>query len=198
MTTPARAAQRNWRKEKKAARKALDQQERQEKSKQIAQCLLATDAYKNAQHIAAYLCMPGEVDMWKVIKKAWAEDKQVYLPVVLGWEQPLQFAPFTPQCELAKDYYDIEIPKVDSSEYVSPRILDLVITPLVAFDKYRNRIGMGGGFYDRTFAFKQRDSSAKPQLLGVAFETQRVDGVPIAANTWDISPDAIITEKTIY
>ena len=74
------------------------------------------------------------------------------------------------------------------------RNLDIILTPLVAFDSAGNRIGMGGGYYDRTFAFlKRRTTWRKPKLIGIAFGLQEVDAVPV--DTWDVPLDGILTEK---
>ncbi|PID64872.1 MAG: 5-formyltetrahydrofolate cyclo-ligase, partial [Gammaproteobacteria bacterium] len=160
--------------------------------------LLQTDAYRQAKRIGAYLCLPEEVNVKSIIEAAWADGKSVYLPVVLDWGQVLKFAPYTPDSKLIRDRLDIEIPAVCATKYLEASALDMVVTPLVAFDEQRNRIGMGGGFYDRTFAFKaEAKPFSKPQLIGVAFETQRLP-VTITANPWDICPDAIITEQRIY
>lgn len=75
--------------------------------------------------------------------------------------------------------------------------LDLIILPLVAFDLSGNRLGMGGGFYDRTLSFKhQRCHWKGPKLIGIAHELQRVDLLPV--NDWDIPLDAVITEQKLY
>lgn len=196
MTNTTILTQKNWRKEKRTARKSLSSTEKHNKSQQIVQRLLATEYYQQAEHIGAYLCLPEEVNVRNIIEAAWADGKKVYLPVVLAWGEPLQFAPFSPDTVLVKDCLSIDIPDIDSSTYVSAEKLDMVVTPLVAFDEHCNRIGMGGGFYDRTFSFKASHASS-PMLLGVAFDVQRVAHT-ITANAWDIRPDAIVSETTIY
>ena len=80
---------------------------------------------------------------------------------------------------------------------IAARNLDLVIVPLLGFDQDCNRIGMGGGYYDRSFAFRRRFKHVKrPYLLGVAHEAQRVER--IKAQPWDVSLDAVVTEKNLY
>jgi len=72
--------------------------------------------------------------------------------------------------------------------------LDIALVPLVAFDDYGRRLGMGGGYYDRTFAYlRHREHWRRPKLIGVAFEFQRVAELP--AQPWDVPLDGIITEK---
>lgn len=70
-----------------------------------------------------------------------------------------------------------------------------VAMPLVGFDSHGTRLGMGGGWYDRSFAFRN-ETPAPPWLVGVGFESQRVDA--LAAQDWDVRPDAICTESNIY
>jgi 5-formyltetrahydrofolate cyclo-ligase len=64
--------------------------------------------------------------------------------------------------------------------------------PLVGFDKAGNRLGMGGGFYDRSFAFKQKRHSCQPKLIGLAHSIQQVDNLSVQG--WDIPVDNIVTE----
>ncbi len=191
-----KSSQKNIRKQKRIERKNLSIDDKRKKSRQISEKVLHSSAYQQAQYIGAYLSMPEEVNVKAIIEAAWADGKHIYLPVVTGWDKPLQFAPYTPASILIKDALDIKIPDIDKTHYLPAEQLDLVITPLVAFDEKRNRIGMGGGFYDRTFAFKA-DGSGKPVLLGVAFEIQYVDSA-IEANQWDICPDSIISEIRTY
>ncbi len=183
--------QQQWRVEKRQARKNLSTTDKTDKSQQIVEQIIATDNYKNAQCIGAYLAMPEEVNLQSLIEIAWADNKQVYLPVVIDWEKPLLFAPYHTDSQLVKDKLNIDIPNTDTDNYITAEQLDLVITPLVAFDRYNNRIGMGGGFYDRTFAFKKHQN--RPVLIGVAFAVQQTNS-PISVNDWDIRPDRIITE----
>lgn len=190
--------QKDWRKAKRGARKAISDSEKTACSESIAAAVLATSAYQQAHTIGAYLCLPEEVSVAAIIQAAWADGKSVYLPVVMELGQPLQFAPYHPDASLSKDILDIEIPAVSSEHYIEAHQLDVVVTPLVAFDENRNRIGMGGGFYDRTFAFKaEKKQLSTPTLIGVAFEAQKIDG-DIPTNDWDIRPDMIVSERATY
>ncbi len=188
--------QKEWRKAKRAARKALSAAEKESHSQAIAASVLASKAYQQAENIGAYLCLPEEVDVEHIIRVAWADGKSVYLPVVVARGEKLKFAPYRPDAPLAHDILAIAIPDVSADEYVDAQQLDIVVTPLVAFDQHCNRIGMGGGFYDRTFAFK-KTGKATPTLIGVAFEIQKMDE-SIEAHDWDVCPDSIVTELQNY
>lgn len=182
---------------KRTARKNLLPEQRQTFSERIAKHFLASRAYHDATHIGAYLALPEEVSVQTIIDTAWSDRKYVYLPVVRAKGQAMSFAPYAPDTPLTKDNMHIDIPDVEPANYLSANRLDLVITPLVAFDQQCNRIGMGGGFYDRTFAFKKDNSETKPLLIGVAFEIQRVHGA-IQSHAWDVTPSGIITEVRCY
>ncbi len=183
--------QKQWREEKRQARKNLSATDKAQKSQAIIKQIIKSDEYKNAKHIGVYLAMPEEVNLQTLIETAWQDGKSVYLPVVIGWGKPLLFAPYTTDSQLVKDALNIDIPNTDTDSYIGADKLDLVITPLVAFDENNNRIGMGGGFYDRTFTCK--DTQDKPTLIGVAFAEQKTDSL-IPMNEWDIPLDKIITE----
>ncbi len=183
--------QKEWRAEKRQARKNLSANDKTQKSQAIIKKIIVSDDYHNAKHIGTYLAMPEEVDIKALIETAWKDGKSVYLPVVMAWGSPLLFAPYTKDSELIKDALNIDIPDTDSDNYMRADKLDLVITPLVAFDEENNRIGMGGGFYDRTFACKK--SQEKPTLIGVAFAVQQMDDL-IPINDWDIPLDKVFTE----
>ena len=77
------------------------------------------------------------------------------------------------------------------------RSLDLILVPLVAFDANGQRVGMGGGFYDRTLGKARINSTWKrPYLIGIAHELQRVPA--IAVQPWDVQMDAVVTEAGVY
>ncbi len=89
--------------------------------------------------------------------------------------------------------YGITEPDPDSTQLVCRGRLDLVLVPLVAFDGNGNRLGMGAGYYDRTFHFlRHRRHWLKPRLVGLAFDMQRVADLQPAA--WDVPLNAVVTE----
>lgn len=182
-----------------AQRKNLSPTRRQEASLQIAQQLQEITIFQEADHIAAYLPIHGECDPTALIIAAWQHHKSCYLPCVLnGKHLHLEFRYYTLKTRLSANRYHILEPK--TAPLVSLQTLDVVLVPLVAFDSDCHRIGMGGGFYDRTFSGKIAAAKHKkkqwPYLIGLAYEFQRVED--IIPQPWDVDLDIVITEQKIY
>lgn len=165
----------------------------------LAHQLLSSRIFRLSQKIALYLPNDGEIDPRFLLEPAWQQGKQTYLPV-LGMRSmnQLWFLPFNDQTVLTPNRFGIPEPVHQRRDRrFKPQQLDLVLMPLVAFDTQGNRLGMGGGFYDRTLAFLQhRHKWRKPRLIGLAYEFQRVDSLPV--QQWDVPLDAIATEQQLY
>ena len=129
-----------------------------------------------------------------MIDHALAQGKQVYLPNLD--RQALRFAPYFHARKMRLNRYRLPEPDVADDDMLAPEELDLVLAPLVVFDAQRNRIGMGGGFYDRSFAFRKNSRITTPVLIGVAHELQKVDHID--AEEWDVRLDMIVTDQNIY
>ena len=160
----------------------------------LAERILQMDEYQRAQRIAAYYAVNGEIGLEPVIDHALARGKQVYLPNLE--QQTLRFSPYFPAQKMRINKFRLPEPDVDDSEMLLPDELDLVLAPLVVFDSKRNRIGMGGGFYDRSFAFRKNPESTRPVLIGVAHELQKVE--QIIPQEWDVQLDMIVTDQAVY
>ena len=138
------------------------------------------------------------MDPAPLLGRAWDMGKQIYLPVLVGHPHDrLLFAPYHAGASMKPNRFGIPEPEVPREALLSPHLLDLALTPLVAFDASGTRLGMGGGFYDRTFAFLRHPSHLpKPRLLGLAYELQKVDALP--RQSWDVPVDAVATEAALY
>ena len=124
-----------------------------------------------------------------------AQGKQFYLPILKG--ESMFFAPWAPGDQLVKKGFGLLEPEVNSASYIEPRDLDLVLAPLVVFDHQCNRIGQGGGYYDRTFAHKKLSQSfVSPVLMGVAHDTQRDD--QLCPQSWDVALEFVVTDSRVY
>lgn len=159
--------------------------------------LLARDGlFRRSRHIAFYLANDGELSLMPLLERACILRKHCYLPVITPDER-LLFAPYHPGDPLARNIFGIPEPARAGLTLADARILDLVLVPLVAFDLAGNRLGMGGGFYDRTFSYlRHRRHWRKPRLLGIAHELQRVPS--LERQWWDVPLDAVATELRIY
>lgn len=158
---------------------ALQQQQAEDS---ITQQALALIEERNAQHIALYVSFDGEISTDKLIKTLWAQGKQVYLPVLHPFNpNHLLFLRYLPDTPMLKNKFSIWEPKLNVQNVLPLDELDILFTPLVAFDKQGNRLGMGGGFYDRTLQNWQ-NSSFIP--VGLAHQCQQVEQLPTEA--WDV------------
>jgi len=152
--------------------------------------------FLNSNRVACYLANDGEIDPEYIIQTAWRLRKQVYLPVLSPFQSKLYFAPYQAGMAMQLNRFDIWEPACRPANWLTAWQLDLMLLPLVAFDESGNRLGMGGGFYDRSLSYRQsRTHSLRPRLIGLAHELQREQ--QLAANSWDIPLDMIATEERI-
>jgi len=163
-------------------------------ARDLAGHVVALPEYQQADRIAAYCAVNGEIGLNPVMDHALAQGKEIYLPNLD--QQALRFSPYFQGQKMRINKFRLPEPDVSDSEMLSPGALDLVLAPLVVFDSNRNRIGMGGGFYDRSFAFRKSSEQSKPVLIGVAHEIQKVDR--IVPEEWDVRLDMIVTDRAIY
>lgn len=178
-------------------RKSLAPHEQQAAGEAAAAYLIQTNFYKNSQAIACYLAIGGEIETQPLIQQIKKDQKQCYIPILdPAHTGSLLFGLYLPETQLIKNKCRTLEPVIHPEHLIPPKILDLVILPLTAFDQKGNRLGMGGGYYDRTFAFTKQDgSTACPFLCGLAYEFQEADKIPSKA--WDVQLDAIVTEKKL-
>ena len=173
-------------------RAQITPEERRKASEEIAEKVLVSDLFLESSDIAIYIPMKSEVDTWPIIRRAWQLKKRIFAPIVQE-NFTLQFQNFEDESQLFANKMGLREP-IDG-QLIQADALDLVFTPLVAFDSQNNRIGLGGGYYDRTFSFIERNQRAKkPVLAGLAFERQRVE--KIAPNPWDIRLFRVFTESS--
>jgi 5-formyltetrahydrofolate cyclo-ligase len=177
-------------------RLALDPEARAASAVALSRQIAALPWFLHSWRIAFHLPVKGEIDLGPLMRRASDAGKELYLPV-LAPESRLWFVHYRPGDALVPNRYGIDEPRVPPGEPVDPATLDLILVPLVAFDAQGNRLGMGGGYYDRSFAFLlHRGHSHKPRLLGVAYELQRVERLEPAP--WDVRLDAVATEQGVY
>lgn len=194
MTLTAQTSQARQREAGLQARRSLSPTEREHASEKICRHVFTAHEFTAAKHVACFLPMPDEVDTHAVFSRAWRAKKRIYAPVIDG-RGKMFFVLVEPGTTLVRNYFGLWEPSADTAR-IDPRRLDLVLTPLVAFDENCHRVGMGGGYFDRCFAFlRHRRCWFRPKLIGVAFESQRV--AKIAPNPWDIRLYGLVTETGI-
>ena len=188
---------RSLRQDLRTQRRTLDEFEQSHKSRRAIQQLARHRLFRAAQHIACYLPNDGELDVTSLIDQAWAMGKTVYLPVLSSIHRNhLHFLPYRPGDKLIRNQFGIPEPVIRSRRVIDLKRLDLVLMPLVGFDSSGNRLGMGGGFYDRSFAFlRRRQCWFKPGLLGVAYDFQEVK--KLNSSSWDVPLNGVVTEAGV-
>jgi 5-formyltetrahydrofolate cyclo-ligase len=192
--TGARSAattlQSTMRRDARHCRDTMPEPDRVGASRVIADRVTHMPIFVRSRLVACYLSTGNEVDTSAIILRAWRMKKRIFVPDTHGGGK-LTFREIRPDSEFATGPFGI--PEPIGGSVLAASLFDLVIVPVVAFDSDHHRIGMGGGYYDRTFAFlRHRKFFLKPKLVGVAFDCQRVD--KIAPNPWDIRLFRIITQ----
>jgi len=127
----------------------------QQHSQALSQNIIKHKRYRYSSHVACYLANDGEIDPQPLIEHAWFAGKKVYLPVLSPIKNSLYFAPYEENTRFQHNRFNIAEPICPPSDWLKASQLDLLLLPLVAFDEHGNRVGMGGGFYDRTLAYLQ-------------------------------------------
>ncbi len=158
----------------------------------LAAQLLALPFLPEQGYVAGYWATDGEIALHSF---------QLKLPKGLVWCLPvlhgeeLRFAPWRSGDPLVSNRFGIPEPDVEPASALEPEAMALVVMPLVGFDAQGRRLGMGGGWYDRSFAFR-RHVPAPPYLVGAGFDVQRVES--LRSEEWDVHADAICTESATY
>ena len=174
------------------ARRQLGQTQQQAAAASIVQRVAHTPHLANAGKVALYLANDGELNPHPLIDWYWAKGTQVYLPVLHPFSAGhLLFLRYEPDTSMVENRFGIAEPKLDIRLLAFKSELDIIYTPLVAFDAGGNRIGMGGGFYDRTLAAWRHGLGPRP--VGLAHDCQQLPAIPI--DSWDIPLPELITPK---
>lgn len=188
------------RRQLRARRRALTPQQQQHAAQQLLARIRQTPAFMRARHIAFYLPNDGEIDPRPLYQWATSHGKTGYLPVLHPLHHgALWFVHYAPETPMRRNRFGIPEPQLKGwGQYRlhrrAPWALDMILMPLVGFDAQGGRLGMGGGFYDRTLAFtQQHPQRPRPLLVGLAHHCQQVDNLPLAH--WDIPLDAIVTDQ---
>ena len=166
---------------------------------EASHCLLTQlkkhSAATDASTVALYLAVDGELDLTPVIEWYWNMGKKVCLPVLHPFSSGhLLFLEYTPETDMIANQYKIAEPKLNMSQIVPVNEIDIIYTPLVAFDDQGQRLGMGGGYYDRTLA--SWEATSGNHAIGLAHNCQQVPLLPVEA--WDIPLQTIVTPSKTW
>ena len=167
-------------------RKSIDNSTRKKEGKKILHQCQKNGLFRSAKHIAIFIPNDGEIETEDTIKFLKNNGCFVYLPILVG--EKLKFAEMGEHFK--KNRFGIDEPIF--TPLLGSHQMDLILMPLVGFDKNKNRLGMGGGFYDKTLSFhSKRMNYNAPKLFGLAFDCQEVDHLD--SKPWDVPLDGIVT-----
>ncbi len=165
----------------------------QHAAEQLAQQSAQLSLLKAAKHLAYYWPCQNEIDPRPLIQKMTACTH--YLPV-LTTHKILQFYPYKMGDAITFNQYKIPEPITEQKSLIATEELDVVLVPLLGFDLEGHRLGMGGGYYDQSFEFLNRQAPSKPILIGLAYEFQKVDSIP--SESFDVKLNFVLTESSLY
>ena len=178
----------------RAARRSISPEQQTSLGLQACALMLAKLESLTIQHLAIYLTNDGELDTNPLIQALWLRGINVYLPRLHPFSKGnLLFLAYTPETPMQRNTLGILEPKLDIRSLIPAEQLDVIITPLVAFDTIGNRMGMGGGYYDRTLVNWEKVGTPLP--IGYAHDCQQVDNLP--SEHWDIPLPIIVTPTKV-
>ncbi|MEB0040286.1 MULTISPECIES: 5-formyltetrahydrofolate cyclo-ligase [unclassified Pseudomonas] len=198
MTSPAPLSRQQLRTQLRKARRALNPSQQRQAARGLYRQLAQNPLFRRARHIALYIPNDGEIDPRLLLRAAQRRGKKTYLPVLSAWPRTKMVFQRVHQGEkLRPNRFRIPEPRINVARQRVIWALDLILMPLVGFDDVGGRLGMGGGFYDRSLAYQSRRKTwEKPVLLGLAHECQKVD--QIAQASWDVPLQGTVTNKRWY
>ncbi len=188
MTEEERKALRSaLRREKKQARSSLSPQERAEKSARAVERLARSEVFRGANTVMIYDHVGGELSLDSLLTHPAARGKRFCYPLCVSRSEMIAMVPGAWQ----PGAYGIREPVREKSLEIPPEEIDLVVCPGTAFDPACNRMGMGGGYYDRYLP-----RCLKARIVMLAFEVQKVDALPV--DEWDRPVEQVFTEEAVY
>ena len=188
-------ARTSLRRQLRNARAGLTPAQRIAAAQSLATQLEALPEFLVDQRIGIYWAVDGELALHAAVAQMRRRGQELYLPVIQQ-ERRLRFAPYRADSALAPNRHGIPEPQCEPAALLSPEQLQLVLVPLLGFDRRGHRLGFGGGFYDTSFAFLRKgERPREPLLVGIGYAAQEVsEFVPEA---WDVRLDFVATEREL-
>jgi 5-formyltetrahydrofolate cyclo-ligase len=176
-------------------RAALGAGERIAAATALVEHLNAIPEFLTDANVAGYWAVAGELPLAAIIGGLRARGQTYFLPIVDD-QKRLQFAPWWPGMAIAANRFGIPEPSDAKHAHLAPDAMDVVLVPLLGFDRDGHRLGFGGGYYDRSFAFlRELERPSKPLLVGIGYAAQEVERIEPQA--WDIPLDYVATEREL-
>lgn len=184
----SRSEKRALRQRLRAQRRALPRWIQQRAARRLVRITLQQHWYRRARTLAVYSANDAEIDPAPLLRAAQAVGKRILLPRLR--RRQLEFVTYRRGSALRRNRFNIPEP---IGAAVPIEKIDVVCVPLVGFDRRGRRLGMGGGFYDRTFAKRAQTKQRGPRLIGLAYACQEVAQLP--HEDWDVRLKDIVTER---
>ncbi|TKB47703.1 5-formyltetrahydrofolate cyclo-ligase [Thalassotalea mangrovi] len=177
------------RQELRQKRRALTYAEQTAASHNLCRQLQKLSSEQRIENVAGYIAANGEISLAPYFHWCWQQQIQVYVPVLHPFSKGhLLFLSYSQHTPLTRNRYNLEEPVLDVSKVIAHRHIDLLLTPLLGFDCHGNRLGMGGGYYDRTL---HACPNLQNRAIGVAHRCQQVEH--LQPQPWDIPLKQIIS-----
>ena len=176
----------------RARRQGLSAGERMQAAEAVSNRLLTHPLFNQPGYVAGYWAMGGELPL-HVLQMRLRTDQVWCLPCIQP-DNSLRFAPWRPGDLLESNRFGIPEPALTADAQLSAEDMAVILVPLLGFTRRGGRLGMGGGFYDRSLAFRSQTATG-PVLLGVGYSLQELDELP--EQPWDIALDAVVTENEL-
>ena len=159
----------------------------------VARRVLTLPVVVKATRIAAYRAVRGELDCAPIVQWAWDSGRRVYLPVTQP-PRTMTFARWRRDDAFATSGFGIDEP-LPTARRVAIERVDVVLVPLVAFDRRGTRLGHGAGYYDAALSFRRGSRRTRPVLVGLAHTFQEVDHID--RREWDVPLDVVVTDRSV-
>jgi len=175
----------------KAKRLAIPASQRMQTAEAIARQLVNLPEWASTSYIAGYWASQGEVPLHIVQMRV--QPPRVWCLPLVQEDKTLKFAPWRSGDALVSNQYGIPEPDISPTSLLDAKDLSIALMPLLAYTRTGTRLGMGGGYYDRSFSF--RDGMDRPLLVGIAYSDQEAEKLP--SEDRDVKLDMLINEHEV-